>query len=114
MSIEQMAVDAAFASDIARDADYYKAPGPAVKVRVIATSPDYRRDVGSIAVQGQQRLIDVRVSEVPTPAQGDTVTPYIETSPGVWAPGAEVLQVTKRPDRSDRCALVWTLDLVKI
>lgn len=111
MSVEQIAVDAAFASTIGRTARYFKTPGPAVDVRVIPSNPDLRRDVGSIELQSKQRLMDVRLSDVATPAQGDTLTLYIENPDGTLTLGGEVLEITKRPDRPDRLGLVWTLDL---
>lgn len=113
MGIEQMAVDAVFASDIARDAVYVKGAQAPIVIRVIPTTPDLRREIGGADVQGRQRLIDVRVSDVPNPVAGDLITPHVEDGLGGWVPGAETLLIAKRPERSDRCALIWTIDLVK-
>lgn len=95
------AMDAIFADpNMAADA-VYRVQGlpPDVPCRVIRKAPDDLTDFGAARIRSETTQVDVRVSEVPTPAKGDRLTI-----------GAEVFVVQGDP-LQDRERLVWTLNL---
>jgi|APTNR8051073442_1049403.scaffolds.fasta_scaffold04218_6 hypothetical protein len=68
------AIDALFADpNLGRDA-VYRAGGadPGITVRVILRRPDRVGEFGETRIVAETVAIDVRVSEVATPAEGDT------------------------------------------
>ena len=94
------AIDDLFADpNIARSA-LYRAGGTddGVPVRVIARRPDREIGFGDIAVHTCTALFEVRVSEVPNPASGDSITLDGET-----------FIVQGEPER-DAERLIWNLD----
>jgi hypothetical protein len=75
MNIFAAAIDALFADpNLARDA-VYRAGGadPAVPVRAILRRPDRVGEFGETRIVAGVVMIDVRVSEVAVPAEGDTI-----------------------------------------
>ena len=75
MSVFAVALDDLFADpEVARDA-LWRAGGndPAMPVRVIARRPDRIADFGETRVAVPTAVFDVRVSEVPVLAEGDTL-----------------------------------------
>ncbi len=79
----------------------YRAQGlpPDVPCRIIRRSPDELTDFGAARVRSETTQVDVRVAEVPTPANGDRIII-----------GAETFAVQGDP-LQDRERLVWTLNL---
>ena len=100
MPIFAAAVDDLFANpDIARDAVWRPGgAGDGIAVRAIIRRPDREAEFGDIAVHTATAVFEVRVSEVPNPAEGDTITLDGET-----------FVVQGEPVR-DAEQLVWTLD----
>lgn len=94
------AIDVLFAdADIAAAAIYTPVTGDGPKsVRVITRRPDEIIGLGDTRVHTESALFDVRVSEVPTPAAGDT----LEVD-------GDIFVVQGEPVR-DRDWLIWTLD----
>jgi hypothetical protein len=93
------AIDDLFADpNIASDAVYTPADGDPVSVRVIARRPDEIVGFGDTRVHTATAIFDVRISEVPTPAEGDTLEV-----------GGETYVIQGEPV-GDRERLVWTLD----
>ncbi|MDK9720395.1 MAG: hypothetical protein OEL53_04335 [Rhodospirillales bacterium] len=72
--------------------------GDGVAVRAIARRPDREVGFGDIAVHTCTALFEVRVSEVPNPASGDSITLDGET-----------FIVQGEPER-DAERLIWNLD----
>jgi len=94
------AVDDLFADpNAARDAVWRPGgTGDGIPVRAIARRPDREVEFGAVAVHTATAVFEVRVSEVPNPAEGDTI-----------ALGGETFVVQGEPVR-DAERLVWTLD----
>ena len=94
------AIDDLFANpDIARDVVWRpRGIGDGIPVRAIVRRPDRNAEFGDIAVHTATAVFEVRVSEVPAPAEGDTITLDGETF---------VLQ--GEPVR-DAERLVWAID----
>ncbi len=93
------AIDALFADpNLGRDG-LYRAGGadPGTPVRVILRWPDRVGDLGETRIVTETLLIDVRVSEVAAPADGDT----IELDGTVY--------VIQREPIRDAERLVWTI-----
>jgi hypothetical protein len=94
------AIDDLFANpDIARDAVWRPGgTGDGIPVRAIARRPDREAEFGDIAVHTATAVFEVRVSEVPAPAEGDTISLDGET-----------FIVQGEPVR-DAERLVWAID----
>ena len=94
------AIDDLFADpNIARTAVWRPGgSGDGIPVRAIARRPDREAEFGDIAVHTATAVFEVRVSEVPNPAEGDTISLDGET-----------FIVQGEPAR-DAERLVWTLD----
>ena len=93
------AVDQLFKSELGRDATYYPKLGAAFAVRVITKQPDKMIDFGGAQVSTDTTVIDVRVVEVATPAEGDQIDL------------AGILYTVFGPARrEDSDRLIWTLD----
>ncbi len=94
------AIDALFADpNLANDATY-RAGGvdPGIPVRVILRRPDRVGEFGKTRIVTETLLIDIRVSEVATPAHGDT----IELDGTVYVIQGEPIRDGER--------LVWTIE----
>ncbi|MBM3548917.1 MAG: hypothetical protein FJX54_18395 [Alphaproteobacteria bacterium] len=100
MTVFADAFDDLFAdSNVARDAVWRPGgTGDGIPVRAIARRPDREVEFGDIAVHTATAVFEVRVSEMPNPAEGDTV---------IF--GGETFVVQGEPTR-DAERLVWTLD----
>jgi len=100
MSVFAAAVDAMFAdATMARDALYRAGgTGAGVTVRVIRRAPDEIGRFGEARFVAETMFLDLRVSEAPGLAVGDT----LEID-------GEVLEVRSEPVR-DRERLVWTVE----
>ena len=96
--IIQDSIDQNFAL-LGEDATYTPAAGSPVTVKVIPRQPDTVLDFGDTKARTTTTLLDVRVSELATPAKGDAVT-FAGTGYVVQAP----------PLRRDPRRLIWTLD----
>lgn len=94
------AVDDLFADpNLARDTLWRAGgSGPAVPVRVIARRPDRIAEFGETRVVVPAAMFDVRVSEIPAIAEGDT----LEIDGAVFAVQGEPLK--------DAEGLVWTVE----
>lgn len=102
MSVFSAAIDAIFADpNMAVDAVWREQRlGSPVTVRAIRKSPDQMQDFGSSQMVLPTTIIDVQVSELASPRDGDLIT----------ISGEDFL-VQGKP-RRDRERLVWTLDLM--
>lgn len=98
------AIDDLFADpNIARDAVWRPGgTGDGIPVRAIARRPDRNAEFGAVAVHTATAVFEVRVSEVPNPAEGDTITL-------IGALGGEIFVVQGEPVR-DAERLVWAID----
>ncbi len=95
------AIDALFDDvNLGLDATWYPAGGAPRPVRVIRKAPDEVTSFGAAQILSETMLIDVRVSEMPTPKPGDGI-----------AIGADNFAIQGEPKR-DRDRLIWTLELV--
>ncbi len=74
--------------------------GPGTPCRVILTRPDLQSSFGDARITSATVMLDVRVSEIATPAAGDTVTF-----------GGETLVIQGAPSR-DRERLTWKCEAV--
>lgn len=92
-----VSVDLLFAGPMAADATYTPASGDPKPVRVILSRPDAMTPVFDLSVVSASTALQVRVSEVPALAQGDSFT---------LADGG-VLTVSAKPKR-DSTRLIWT------
>ncbi len=93
-------IDALFADpNLGRDG-LYRAGGadPGIPVRVILRRPDRVGEFGETRIVTETLLIDIRVSEVATPADGDT----IEVDGTVYVIQGEPIRDAER--------LVWTIE----
>jgi hypothetical protein len=100
MTVFADVIDDLFADpNLARDAIWRPGgTGDGIPVRAIARRPDREVEFGDVAVHTATAVLEVRVSEVPNPAEGDTITL-----------GGETFVVQGEPVR-DAERLVWTLD----
>ncbi len=100
MTVFATAINDLFADpNIARDAVWRPGGiGDGIPVRAIIRRPDRNAEFGDVAVHTATAVFEVRVSEVPAPAEGDTITLAGET-----------FVVQGEPAR-DAERLVWTLD----
>ncbi len=95
-------IDALFANPaVARDITYTPVAGTARTLRAVIKSPDRIVDVREMAIHTPTLVVDVRVSDVPDPGEGDTLTI-----------GMLIYAVQGEPVR-DAENLVWTLDCYK-
>jgi len=94
------AIDDLFANpDIARDVVWRpRGIGDGIPVRAIVRRPDRNAEFGDTAVHTATAVFEVRVSEVPAPAEGDTISLDGET-----------FVVQGEPVR-DAERLVWAID----
>jgi hypothetical protein len=94
------AIDALFADpNLARDAVYRTGGAdPGVLVRLILRRPDRIGEFGETRIVTAALLIDVRVGDVATPADGDTVE--VDTT----------VYVIQGQPRRDAERLVWTIE----
>ena len=101
MNAFSAAVDAIFADpNMAADAVWRdQGVGQGNACRVIRKSPDDITDFGGGRIRSETTVIDVRVSDWPSPREEDRVEI-----------GGEWFRVQGRPVR-DRERLVWTIDL---
>lgn len=102
MSVFAAAIDDLFADlELARDAVWRAGgDGQGVPVRVMARRPDRIVDFGDTRVAVPTAMFDVRVSEVPAIAEGDS----IEIDGAVFVVQGEPLR--------DAESLVWTMEAV--
>jgi hypothetical protein len=99
MTAFQEMIDALFAdSAMARTVTYTPVAGLPQTMRAVIKSPDRIVDVRDIAIHTPTLVVDVRVSDVATPQEGDTLTI-----------GTLLYAVQGEPVR-DAENLVWTLD----
>jgi hypothetical protein len=99
MTAFQEMIDALFAdSAMARDIVYTPVAGLPQTIRAVIKSPDKVIDVRDIAIHTPTLMVDVRVSDIATPQEGDTLTI-----------GTLLYAVQGEPVR-DAENLVWTLD----
>jgi hypothetical protein len=99
MSAFQEMIDALFSnSSLARDVLYTPVAGTPKTIRAVIKSPDRIVDVRDIAIHTPTLVVDVRVSDVPDPGEGDTLTI-----------GTLTYVVQGEPAR-DAENLIWTLD----
>ena len=101
MSAFSAAVDAIFQdANMAADATWTPQGGVPLPVRVIRKAPDELTSFGAARILSDTTLVDVRVSEIPTPKPGDTIII-----------GADTFTIQGEPKR-DRERLVWALELI--
>lgn len=87
--------------NMAADAVWYPGgTGPGVAIRAVESAPDEVQDFGQSRVASATLKVDVRVSEMTTPAKGDVIMI-----------GAARYMVQSAP-RKDALALIWELALV--
>ena len=99
MSAFQEMIDALFSnSSLARDIVYTPVAGTPKTIRAVIKSPDRIVDVREMAIHTPTLVVDVRVSDVLDPNEGDTLSI-----------GALTYVVQGEPVR-DAENLVWTLD----
>ncbi|MFN7226666.1 MAG: hypothetical protein ACK5UY_05410 [Holosporales bacterium] len=102
MTAFQEMIDALFADPaLARTITYTPVEGTARTLRAVIKSPDRIVDVREMAIHTPTLVVDVRVSDVPDPNQGDTLT--IDT----------FLYVVQGEPVRDAENLVWTLDCTR-
>jgi len=95
------AMDALFADvHLAVDATWYPAGGAPQPVRVIRKAPDEVTAFGAAQILSDTTLVDVRVTEMPTPKPGDGISI-----------GADNFTIQGEPKR-DGDRLLWTIELV--
>jgi len=95
------AMDAIFAdANMAADATWTAQGGAPLPVRVIRKAPDEMATFGAARILSDTTLVDVRVSDMPTPKPGDTI---------IIGPDTFTLQGEPKRDRE---RLIWTLELV--
>ena len=102
MSAFQGMIDALFSdSALARDVLYTPVAGTAGTIRAVIKSPDRIVDVREMAIHTPTLVVDVRVSDVLDPNEGDTLSI-----------GALTYVVQGEPVR-DTENLIWTLDCTR-
>jgi hypothetical protein len=93
------AIDDLFADpNIASDAVYTPTGGDPMTVRVIARRPNEIVGFGDTRIHASTAMFDVRVSEVPAPAEGDALEI-----------GDDTYVIQGEPVR-DRDGLIWSVD----
>ena len=94
------AIDALFSDpNLAIDAVYHAGGAdPGVSVRVIVRQPDRVGEFGETRIVAETVMIDVRVSEVATPLDGDSIE------------GEGAVYVTQGEPIGDAERLVWTIE----
>jgi hypothetical protein len=94
------AIEALFAdANLGIDAIWRPAgAGPGIPVRAIVRRPDRIGDFGETRIVAETVIIDVRVSQVPVPAEGDT-----------FEIGGETFVIQGEPLR-DSERLIWTVE----
>ena len=94
------AIDALFSDpNLAIDAVYHAGGAdPGVSVRVIVRQPDRVGEFGETRIVAETVMIDVRVSEVATPLDGDNIE------------GEGAVYVTQGEPIRDAERLVWTVE----
>jgi len=101
MSAFAAAMDAIFDdANMAAEATWTPQGGTPLPVRVIRRAPDEVVTFGAARILSDTTLVDVRVSEIPTPKPGDTIII-----------GPDTFTIQGEPKR-DRERLVWTLELI--
>lgn len=100
MSVFTEAIDALFAdANLGLEAIWRPGgTGPGIPVRTILRRPDRVGDFGETRIVAETAIIDVRVSQVPAPTEGDT-----------FQIGGETLVIQGEPLR-DVERLVWTIE----
>lgn len=100
MSAFPAAVDQIFADpNLAVDATWLRGGfAPAIPCRVIRARPDDIVDYGAARIVSASQRLDVRCSEIASPAKGDLVLI-----------GSERFRVQSQP-RADRERLIWSID----
>ena len=100
MSAFAAAIEALFAdANLGIDAVWRSAgAGPGIPVRAIVRRADRVGDFGETRIVAETVIIDVRVSQVPAPAEGDT-----------FEVGGETFAVQGEP-RRDAGRLIWTIE----
>ena len=99
MSAFQEMIDALFSnSSLAQDIVYTPVAGTPKTIRAVIKSPDRIVDVREMAIHSPILVVDVRVSDIATPQEGDTLTI-----------GTLLYAVQGEPVR-DAENLIWTLD----
>lgn len=100
MDVFAAAIDDLFADpNIARTAVWRAGgTGPGMPVRVISRRPDSVAEFGAIRLAVETTVFDLRISEVPDLAEGDTLEVNGETF------------VVQGEPRRDAARLVWTAD----
>ena len=100
MTVFATAIDTLFRDpSIAADAIYTPAGSDPTSIRVIARRPDEIVGFGDTPIHAATAMFDVRISEVASPAQGDTLEI-----------GGETFIIQGEPMR-DRDRLIWSLDV---
>jgi hypothetical protein len=75
MTAFQEMIDALFADPaLARTVLYTPVSGTPKTIRAVIKSPDRIVDVREMAIHSPTLVVDVRVSDVPDPGEGDTLT----------------------------------------
>ena len=102
MSVADSALAMMFSNPImARDATWYEGGvGAGAPVRIITRQPDTTTGFGAAQVWSDTMVADIRVTDAPTLAEGDT-----------FDIGGDSYTVQGEPKR-DREKLSWTMDLV--
>jgi hypothetical protein len=102
MTAFQEMIDALFADPaVARTVLYTPVAGTPKTIRGVIKSPDRIVDVRDIAIHTPTLVVDVRVSDVPVPNEGDILTI-----------GTLLYAVQGEPVR-DAENLIWTLDCTR-
>lgn len=102
MNLFAVSVDLMFGGPMAVDAAYATGSGDPKPVRVILSQPDALTPVLDMPVVSGSTAVQVRVSEVPSLAAGDTLT----------LEDGGVLTISAKP-RRDATRLVWTAAAVE-
>jgi hypothetical protein len=100
MSAFDLAVEDLFADPNIAQTAIYRAGGngDGISVRVIARQPDRDIEFGDINIHTVTTVFEIMVSEVPTPAENDTITLSGETF------------IIQGEPKRDAERLIWTLD----
>jgi len=101
MSAFAAAMDAIFLDqNMAAEATWTPQGGAPLPVRVIRKAPDEMTTFGAARILSDITIIDVRVSEMPSPNPGDTI---------IIDPDTFTIQGEPKRDRE---RLIWSLELV--
>lgn len=90
------ALSSAFAT-LGKDASYAPPVGVSVACRIIQNKADDQMTIGETALLAAQDVIEVRASEVASPAKG-----------GRFSVSAQSFIIVAAPRREDSLGLVWT------